>query len=154
MFCIGSEESTGLFAVALTEEIGFAYSGVGEFECRTRGTGEITRQRAEASRALVNGAKHFEPQMRRGVLGKSNQTLTPQKCEPSVQMGVVMPARMWQGGPMNFASCGWTSRSSCEFVHGGLVDLFLSVEAGAHGPFVEKVEERTGLDEANGFGVR
>jgi hypothetical protein len=39
-------------------------------------------------------------QMRRGVLGKSSQTLTPQKCEPSVQMGVVIPARRWQGGPM------------------------------------------------------
>jgi hypothetical protein len=39
-------------------------------------------------------------QMRRGVLGKSSQTLTPQKCEPSVQIGVVIPARRWQGGPM------------------------------------------------------
>lgn len=39
-------------------------------------------------------------QIRRGVLGKSSQTLTPQKCEPSVQIGVVMPARRWQGGPM------------------------------------------------------
>ncbi len=38
--------------------------------------------------------------MRRGVLGKSSQTFTPQKWEPSVQMGVVMPARRWQGGPM------------------------------------------------------
>src|SRR5579859_3513271 len=41
-----------------------------------------------------------------------------------------------------------------DFVHGGGVDFFLSVEAGAHGPFVEKVEKGTGLDEADGFGVR
>lgn len=41
-----------------------------------------------------------------------------------------------------------------DFVHGGGVDFFLSVEAGAHGPFVEKVEEGTGLDEAYGFGIR
>jgi len=32
-----------------------------------------------------------------------------------------------------------------EFVHGGSVDFFLGVEAGAHGPFVEKVEERAGF---------
>jgi hypothetical protein len=38
--------------------------------------------------------------MRRGTLGKSSQTLTPQKWEPSVQMGVVMPVRKLQGGPM------------------------------------------------------
>ena len=47
---------------------------------------------------------------------------------------------------MNFAELG-------DFVHGGLVDFFLSVEAGAHGPFVEEMEERAGLDETNGFGV-
>jgi len=35
------------------------------------------------------GAKRI--QMRRVMLGKSNQTLMPQKWEPSVQMGVVMP---------------------------------------------------------------
>src|SRR5207245_2337150 len=38
--------------------------------------------------------------MRRVMLGKSSQTLMPQKWEPSVQMGVVMSARMWHGGPM------------------------------------------------------
>ena len=32
-------------------------------------------------------------QMRRVTLGKSSQTFTPQKWEPSVQMGVVTPAR-------------------------------------------------------------
>jgi len=40
-----------------------------------------------------------------------------------------------------------------EFVHGGLIDFFLGVEASAHGPFVEKMEERAGFIEANGFGV-
>ena len=39
-------------------------------------------------------------QIRRWMFGKSSQTLMPQKWEPSVQMGVVMPARMWHGGPM------------------------------------------------------
>jgi hypothetical protein len=54
---------------------------------------------------------HLRFQMRRGVLGKSSQTFTPQKWEPSVQMGVVMLARRWQGGPMCLASWGWTWRS-------------------------------------------
>src|SRR5258708_6604605 len=40
-----------------------------------------------------------------------------------------------------------------EFVHGGLVDFFLGVEAGAHGPFVEEMEERAGFVEADGLGV-
>ena len=40
-----------------------------------------------------------------------------------------------------------------DFVERGLIDFFLSVEAGAHGPFVEEMEKGTGLDEANGFGV-
>src|SRR5260370_21688646 len=40
-----------------------------------------------------------------------------------------------------------------DFVEGGLVDFFLGVEAGAHGPFVEEMEEGAGFDEANGFGV-
>src|SRR5713226_7156175 len=40
-----------------------------------------------------------------------------------------------------------------DFVHGGLVDFFLGVEAGAHGPFVDEVEKRAGFVEANGFGV-
>src|SRR6201987_879701 len=39
------------------------------------------------------------------------------------------------------------------FLDGGLVDLFLGVEAGAHSPFVEKVQERAGFDEANRFRV-
>ncbi len=40
-----------------------------------------------------------------------------------------------------------------DFVHAGGVDFFLGVEAGAHGPFVEEVEEGAGLDQADGFGV-
>src|SRR5208337_707634 len=40
-----------------------------------------------------------------------------------------------------------------DFVHGGVVDLFLGVEARAHGPFVEQVEERAGFDETNRLGV-
>src|SRR5579863_6718472 len=38
-------------------------------------------------------------------------------------------------------------------IHRRLVDFFLRVEAGAHGPFVEQVKKRTGFDEANGLGV-
>src|SRR5882762_11088666 len=47
---------------------------------------------------------------------------------------------------MDFAELG-------DFVHGGLVDFFLGVEAGAHSPFVDEMEERAGFVEANGFGV-
>src|SRR6266446_1514490 len=86
--------------------------------------------------------------MRREVLGKSSQTLMPQKWEPSVQMGVEMPGRadVARKLGMDFAELG-------DFVHGGLIDFFLSVEAGAHGPFVEEMEERTGFVEADGLGV-
>src|SRR5208337_3365753 len=47
---------------------------------------------------------------------------------------------------MDFAELG-------DLVHGGVVDFFLGVEAGAHGPFVEEMEEGTGFDEADGLGV-
>ena len=40
-----------------------------------------------------------------------------------------------------------------DFVHARGVDFFLGVEASAHGPFVEEMEERAGLDESNGFSV-
>src|SRR5713101_8156252 len=40
-----------------------------------------------------------------------------------------------------------------DFVEGGAVDFLLGVEAGAHGPFVEEMEERAGFHEADGFGV-
>jgi hypothetical protein len=40
-----------------------------------------------------------------------------------------------------------------DFVHAGGVDFFLGVEAGAHGPFVEEMEERARFDEADGFGI-
>src|SRR6266436_9423956 len=40
-----------------------------------------------------------------------------------------------------------------DFIHGGLVDFFLGVEAGAHGPFVDEMQERAGFVEADGFGV-
>jgi hypothetical protein len=49
---------------------------------------------------LRRQTEHTSDQMRRRVLGKSSQTFMPQKWEPSVQMGVVMPARRWHGGPM------------------------------------------------------
>ena len=50
-------------------------------------------------------------QIRRSTAGKCRQTGTPQKCSPSVQVGVMRPARSTQGGPMCFASAGWTARS-------------------------------------------
>ena len=40
-----------------------------------------------------------------------------------------------------------------DLVHRGLVDFFLRIETSAHGPFVQEVKERTGFDEADGFGV-
>ena len=39
------------------------------------------------------------------------------------------------------------------FIERGLVDFFLGVEAGAHGPFVEEMEEGAGFDEADRFRV-
>ena len=52
-----------------------------------------------------------------------------------------------------FGELGMDLAELGDFVHAGGVDFFLGVEAGAHGPFVEEMEERAGLDEANGFGV-
>src|SRR5208282_83066 len=40
------------------------------------------------------------------------------------------------------------------FVDGGVVNFLLSVEAGAHGPFMEEMEKGAGFDEADGFCVR
>src|SRR5215813_7973149 len=47
---------------------------------------------------------------------------------------------------MDFAELG-------DFVERCLIDLLLGVEAGAHGPFVEKMEQRARFDQANRFGV-
>src|SRR2546425_12988858 len=47
---------------------------------------------------------------------------------------------------MNFAELG-------EFVHRSLIDFFLSVEASAHGPFVNEMEERARFVEADGLSV-
>jgi hypothetical protein len=76
-------------------------------------------------------------EIRRGVLRKSSQILTLQKSEPSVQRGVVMLARRWPGGANVAGELGMDSAELGDFVHGGGVDLFLGVEAGAHGLFVE-----------------
>src|SRR2546425_3222616 len=38
-----------------------------------------------------------------------------------------------------------------DLFQGCLVNFFLRVEAGAHGPFVEQVKQRAGLDQPNGF---
>src|ERR1700689_2551125 len=38
-----------------------------------------------------------------------------------------------------------------DLVHRRLVNLFLGVEAGAHGPFVEQMKERAGLHQADRF---
>ena len=40
-----------------------------------------------------------------------------------------------------------------DFVERGLIDFFLGVEAGAHGPFVQEMEKGTGFYEADGLGV-
>src|SRR5215470_1628857 len=41
-----------------------------------------------------------------------------------------------------------------DFVHRGLKNFFLRVEAGAHGPFVEQMKQRAGFVEADGLGAR
>ena len=41
-----------------------------------------------------------------------------------------------------------------DFFHGCLINLLLGVEAGAHGPLVHEVQERSGFHQANGFRVR
>ena len=45
-------------------------------------------------------------QIGRSALGKLRQTGTPQKCSPSVQVGVTRPARRTHGGPMCAARRG------------------------------------------------
>jgi len=74
-------------------------------------------------------------------VGEIEPDFDAQKWEPSVQMGVAIPARRWQGGPTYLREFRVDARSSATFVHGGGVNFFLGIEAGAHGPFVEKVEE-------------
>ncbi len=57
--------------------------------------GEVVDETAAARRRTSRtGFQTRADQIRRSILGKSCQTLTPQKCEPSVQMGVAIPARM------------------------------------------------------------
>ena len=43
---------------------------------------------------LLRMSARARHQMRRSILGNSCQTFMPQKCEPSVQIGVAIPARM------------------------------------------------------------
>ena len=52
-----------------------------------------------------------------------------------------------------FGELGMDLAELGDFVHAGGVDFFLGVEAGAHGPFVEEMEEGAGFDKADGFGV-
>ena len=52
-----------------------------------------------------------------------------------------------------FCELGMDLAELGDFVHARGVDFFLGVEAGAHGPFVEEMEERAGFDKADGFGV-
>jgi len=61
-------------------------------------------------------------------------------------------AEMARGADV-FGELGMDLAHLGDFVHAGGVDFFLGVEAGAHGPFVEEVEEGAGLDQADGFGV-
>ena len=58
------------------------------------------------------------------------------------------------GGADVFGELGVDLAELGNFVHAGGIDFFLGVEAGAHRPFVEKVQERAGFDEANRFRVR
>src|ERR1700723_4457910 len=91
--------------------------------------------------------------------------------DPSLNVGEVGPdfyaaevgAFGADGGGDSSAEIAWRADVTREFgehfadllhfLDGGLVDFFLGVEAGAHGPFMEKVEERAGFDEANRFRI-
>src|SRR5579872_1793295 len=57
------------------------------------------------------------------------------------------------GGADVFCELGMDLAELGDFVHARGVDFFLGVEAGAHGPFVEEMEEGAGFDETDGFGV-
>ena len=92
--------------------------------------------------------------MRRSTSGKLRQTGTPQKCVPSVQRGRTRPLRTKQGGPTWRTSCGVHRAHLLDLVHRRLPDLALRVQAGAHRPLVEQVEQRARLLEAHGERVR
>ena len=90
---------------------------------------------------------------RRTALGKSRQTGTPQKCEPSVQRGEIRPLRTTQGGPEVAREPGVDAAHLVELVHRRQVDLFLRVEAGAQRPLVHERQERARLDHPQRRGV-
>src|ERR1700740_2135842 len=113
MLPIGIEEPCEGFIMALAHEISLAHSRVRKRHVEGRQRRRNRNQnRQRTNNSSQPGECHGESfsyetlrdftrfQMRRWMLGKSNQTLMPQKCEPSVQMGVVIPARKWQGGPI------------------------------------------------------
>src|SRR5271154_7101587 len=79
--------------------------------CCAQTAKEVARTRRRTNPERIIPSSRFVPsrgvacctqtfQIRRSMLGKSSQTFTPQKCEPSVQIGVEIPARKWHGGPM------------------------------------------------------
>ena len=54
---------------------------------------ETSTKRVRPAEALAKAGGTKADHMRRWMLGNSCQTFTPQKCEPSVQMGEAIPAR-------------------------------------------------------------
>ena len=70
----------------------------------------LPRRHALASPSAEQGRRP-SLQIGRSTAGKLLHTGTPQKCSPSVQVGVMRPARSTQGGPMWRARRGWTART-------------------------------------------
>ena len=69
----------------------FAYQQIPLEEVEIVGNDE--KQAADDNSRQVIHQTAAAGHMSRWMWGKSSQTFTPQKCEPSVQMGVAMPAR-------------------------------------------------------------
>ena len=94
----------------------------------------------------------FRAQILRWMLGKSVQTFTPQKWDLGADGSGDSGAEIARRTDVT-REFGEHFAHLFHFFDGGLIDLFLGVEAGAHRPFVEKVKERAGFDESNRFRI-
>ncbi len=77
----------------------------------------------------------------RSTSGNDRQTGTPQKCSPSVQVGVTQAVAEHAGRAHVADEARVQGAHLRQLVHRGAVDLLLRVEAGAHHPLVREVEQ-------------
>ena len=118
-----------------------------------RSAARAARRDAASSSSAASVARPPH-QIVRCVRGKSRQTGTPQKCEPSVQRGRTSP-RAHEAGRADVAhQLGVHGAHLRDLVHRGLPDLALRVQTGAHRPLVQQVEQGAGLFEADRERVR